>query len=161
MSVSSNRLPIVIDVGSYSSGFYTVIGWSTAYSSMMGTGNIGKISHIPYWVYNGGPVPGVRGALVGFLEMWRFIMDDDGQSIGEIDPNGFVRSQVIFKGLDAPESFMMYNFAVDVSGVNVVKSISIDTLSGGIGEYDLDYPLGIWNNTSVELTFRPSYVGVC
>lgn len=90
MSPSSNNPSIIIDVGSYSSWFYTVIGWSTVYSSMMGTGDIGKISHIPYWVYNDGPDSGARGALVGFLEMWRFIMDDDGIPTGEIDPNGIV-----------------------------------------------------------------------
>lgn len=159
MSPSSNNPSIIIDVGSYSSWFYTVIGWSTVYSSMMGTGDVGKISHIPYWVYNDGPDPGARGALVGFLEMWRFIMDDDGIPTGEIDPNGFVRSQVIFKSLDASGSFTMYNFAVDVNGVNVIKSINIETFD--TREHDLDYPLGIWNNTSVELTFHPNYIGVC
>lgn len=54
---------------------------------------------------------------------------------------------------------MMYNFAVDVNGVNVIKSINIETFD--TREHDLDYPLGIWNNTSVELTFHPNYIGVC
>ncbi len=143
-----------------STGHLVTVGWSVVDCVVFGTkGPIGNIDQIPYWVYNG-PYSNSRAILAGYLEMWRAIMDEDGQATNEIDPNGFSGSVVMFKSVSTPGNTMIYDLSIDTDGINRVNSLIVDVSDEDVREYDVLNPLGLCGNKNVELTFRPGYNGV-
>lgn len=143
-----------------STGHLVTMGWSVVDYARYGIkGPIGNIDQIPFWVYNG-PYPNSRVFLVGYLESWRAIMDEDGQATNEIDPNGFVDSVVVFKGVSTPGTAVINNLSIDANGVNRVNSLNVFVSDEDVYEYDVYNPLGLCGNKNIELTFRPGYNGV-